>query len=99
MYWVLVDQTSVIFISLLDSSVESFALATSILVSLIGHSQAQFHHLPWMFLQFLPCAMLPKNGESLLSFDMTLHLCTSREGLSIKHVDLYNLHPYSVYSN
>ena len=58
MYWVLVDQTSVIFISLLDSSVESFALATSILVYLIGHSQPQLHHLPWTFLQFLLCATL-----------------------------------------
>ena len=41
MYLVLVNQTSVICISLLDTSVESFALATLISVYLIGCSQAQ----------------------------------------------------------
>ena len=40
-----------------------------------------------------------KKAERLLCFHVTLHSCTSREGLSIKHVDLNNLLPYSVYSN
>ena len=59
MYWVLVDQTSVIFISLLKTVLlKVFALATSISVYLIGHSQAQLHHVPWTFLHFLLCATL-----------------------------------------
>lgn len=91
MFRVLVEQTSVICISLLDSSVESFALANVLRLSfIICHGR---------FCSFFFVLRCPKNAESLLSFDMTLHLCTSSEGLSIKHVDLYNLHPYSVYSN
>ena len=65
MYWVLVDQTSVICISLLDCSVDSFALATSILVYLIGRSQAQLHHLPWTFAcSFFFVLRCPKNAKS-----------------------------------
>ena len=65
MYWVLVDQTSVICISLLDCSVDSFALATSISVYLIGHSQAQLHHLPWTFnCSFFFVLCCPKNAKS-----------------------------------
>ena len=35
----------------------------------------------------------PKNAESLLCFNITLHSRTSRQGLSIKHVGLHNLPP------
>ena len=44
----------------LASSVESFTLATSSSVHLIYHSQAQLHHLPWTFLQFLLCVVAQK---------------------------------------
>ena len=65
MYWALVDQTSVICISLLDCSVDSFALATSISVYFIGHSQAQLHHLPWTFnCSFFFVVRCPKNAKS-----------------------------------
>ena len=39
------------------------------------------------------CSCPPKNAENLICFDLTLHSRTSREGLSIKHVDLRNLPP------
>ena len=35
----------------------------------------------------------PKNAESLLCFDITLHSQKSREGLSNKHMDLHNPPP------
>ena len=35
----------------------------------------------------------PKNAESLLCFDITLHSQKSREGLSIKYMDLHNQLP------
>ena len=35
----------------------------------------------------------PKNAENLICFDITLHSRISREGLSIKHVDLPHLPP------
>ena len=86
------DRTSGIWTSL-ASFVESFALATLISIHWIHHSQAQLHHLPWTFREFLLRVVAPKNAENLLCFDITLHSNTSREGLSIKQVDLPNLPP------
>ena len=65
------DQTSAICTSL-ASSVESFILATSILLHSIDHSHAQLHHLPWMFLQFLLCVVAQK---MLKAFFVLTSLC------------------------
>ena len=56
----------------LASSVESFALATSISVYSIDHSQTQLHHLPWMFPQFLLCVVAQK---MLKAFFVLISLC------------------------
>ena len=55
----LVDWTSAVCTSL-ASSVESCTLTTSILVHSIDHFQAQLHHVPWTFLQFLLCVVAQK---------------------------------------
>ena len=54
-----VDWTSAVCTSL-ASSVESCTLTTSILVHSIDHFQAQLHHVPWTFLQFLLCVVAQK---------------------------------------
>ena len=67
----------------LASSVESFALATSISVYSIDHSQTQLHHyfaVDVSAVSSLCCC--PKNAESLLCFDVTLHSCRSCPFLS-----------------
>ena len=53
-------------------SLESFTLATSISVHSIYHSQAQLHHLPWTFLQFLLCVVAQK---MLKEFFVLTSLC------------------------
>ena len=43
-----------------QSSVESCTLTTLVSVHLIDHFQAQLHHVPWTFLQFLLCVVAQK---------------------------------------
>ena len=71
--YALVDQTLSIFTSP-ARSVESFALATLILVHSIDHSvaKAQLLHLLWMFVQFLLCAAAQK---MLKAFFVSTWLC------------------------
>ena len=65
--------------------------------------QVQFQFTQLIILFIICCGhfcsfflvLLPKIAESLLCFHVTLHSCTSREGLSIKHVHLNNLLPYT----
>ena len=59
-----VDWTSAVCTSL-ASSVESCTLTTSILDHSIDHFQAQLHHVPWTFLQFLLCVVAQKMLKAL----------------------------------
>ena len=60
----LVDWTSAVCTSL-ASSVDSCTLTTLISVHLIDHFQAQLHHVPWTFLQFLLCVVAQKMLKAL----------------------------------
>ena len=93
--WFLVKWTehySHLYFSSQLCSLESFTLATSISVHLIYHSQAQLHHLPWTFLQFLLCVVAQK---MLKAFFVLISLCINahQERGSQLSTWIYIIHP------